>query len=255
MVIGLALRKKVMNTFGLLVVGLLMTLYAGRVPADTTASVLIGTGWTKDSDVRYAPNSGTNLTYEDVSWDTEPFGTPPYYAFRMTHWFDRSPDWGLAFDFTHAKMISDADRMVRVAGVRDGVPVDGVETVGDAFQDLEFSDGHNLLTLNALRRWQPFATDAGSRFGQASLYVGGGAGIAVPHVEVSTAEALVHEFQYAGPALQFLTGAGMPISDHFSLQVEYRLTWAELDTDLGGGGSLTTDALTHHLNFGVGFDF
>jgi hypothetical protein len=33
------------------------------------------------------------------------------------------------------------------------------------------------------------------------------------------------------------------------------LTYADRDTDLDGGGSLSTEALTHHLNFGVGFSF
>lgn len=127
MVIGLALRKKVINTLGLLVVGLLTALYAGRLPADTTASLLIGTAWTADSDVRYSPNDATNLTYEGVSWDTDPFGTPPYYAFRLTHWLDRVPHWGMAFDFTHAKMISDANRIVRVVGYRDGARINDVE--------------------------------------------------------------------------------------------------------------------------------
>jgi len=255
MLIGLALLRKVTNALGLVTVGLLMSLWMEIAPADTTASLLIGTAWTTDSGVRYAPNDSTSLTYEDVAWETDPFGTPPYYAFRITHWLDRAPEWGWAADFTHAKMISEPNRQVRVTGMRDGVAIDQVERVGDTFQELEFSDGHNLLTLNVLRRWQPFATDAGSSIRRSSLYVGGGAGVAVPHVEVNTLDSLVHEYQYAGPAAQFMTGAGMPINEHFSLQVEYRLTWAELDTNLNGGGSLSTDALTHHLNFGVGFDF
>ncbi|MGI9343431.1 MAG: outer membrane protein [Gammaproteobacteria bacterium] len=255
MLIALALRKKISNTTGLLLVGLAMTLYADTAPADSTASLLIGTGWNADSVVRYSTSTDTDLTFDDVAWDTDPFGTPPYYAFRVTHWFDRAPGWGWALDFTHAKMISEQDRLTRVSGLRDGMRVDGIERVGDTFQELEFSDGHNIVTLNALRRWQPFATDTVSPLRNAALYAGGGLGIAVPHVEVRTVDNLTHEYQYAGPALQLMTGAGMPLGDRWSLQVEYRLTWAELKTELNGGGELSTDALTHHVNFGIGFDF
>lgn len=240
---------------GLVAVGLAMALCAERADAETTASLLIGSAWTADSDVEYRPGAGTQLDFRDVAWETDPFGTPPYYALRLTRWLERAPGWGLAFDFTHAKMISEADRLVRVTGERDGVAVDGFERVGDTFRELEFSDGHNLFTLNGLRRWRPFATDTGSTLRNSSVYVGGGVGIAVPHVEVNTLVADVFEYQYAGPAAQLMTGAGIPLGDRFSLQFEYRLTWAELDTDLGGGRSLSTDALTHHVNFGIGFDF
>lgn len=64
MVIGLAIRRKIIYTIGLIMVGLGMSLYTGQVNAETTVTPLIGSGWNANSDVRYSPNPGTNLPFE-----------------------------------------------------------------------------------------------------------------------------------------------------------------------------------------------
>jgi lipid A oxidase len=235
--------------------GLVLLLQSFDAGAETTISVFTGDAWTKDSDVQLVQPGGTDLTFHDVSWSTKPFDMPPYYAVRVTHWFDRYPEWGVAADFTHAKMYSELDDQVLVTGERSGVPVHDSERLDDSFETLEFTDGHNLLTLNAVRRWSPFANDSFSRFRDSSRYGGVGIGVAMPHVEVVTADTNTIEYQFAGPAVQGILGANFPINRRFAFSVEYRLTYADLDTDLDGGGSLSTEALTHHLNFGVGFSF
>jgi lipid A oxidase len=247
------MRKKAMFTgnrirlSGMLAVGVLMTVPVTDAPAETSISLMTGQAWTQDSDVRLQAPGNTDLVYQDVAWETKPFEMPPYYSVRVTHWPDRFPGWGVAVDFTHAKMYSDLEQVVQVTGRRAGTPVNGAERLGDTFNTLEFTDGHNLFTLNALRRWR--ASE------QVQLYLGAGAGVAVPHVEVGTVASLTKEYQLAGPAAQFMAGANFPIGKRFALITEYRLTWADLDTELNGGGSLTTEAWTHHLNFGIGFSF
>jgi len=240
---------------GLILVGLLMTISPADSYGDTVITLSTGDAWTHNSDVQYAVPDDTNLTYNDVKWDTDAFELPPYYGVRVTHWFHKLPDWGLALDFTHAKMISDRGQSVRVVGERDGVPVDNVEPLGDTFTQLEFSDGHNLFTLNAMRRWHPLEGRGRFTSPKTAIYVGGGVGFAMPHVEVVTAETDTMEYQLAGPAAQFLTGVSVPLGKHFSVITEYRFTYAEIDADLKGGGGLTTDAMTHHLNVGIGFGF
>ncbi len=47
----------------------------------------------------------------------------------------------------------------------------------------------------------------------------------------------------------------MPLAEHWAVFAEYRLSYADLAADLGGGGTLETDALTHHVVLGVSFRF
>ena len=242
------------NTAGIAAT-LLLALKAVSASAETTISVSTGGAWTHDSDVHLQVPGGTDLVYQDVQWDTEPYKMPPYYGVRVTHWFENRPEWAIAVDFTHAKMISDLEQQVNGSGQRAGTPVNGTELLGDTFSALEFSDGHNLVTVNAVRRWHPVRDSARPALKNTFFYVGAGAGVAVPHVEVTMAGSDTQEFQIAGPAAQFLGGVSVPLGSRFEFLTEYRLTYADLETDLNGGGKLSTEALTHHLNFGVGFSF
>ena len=226
---------------------LLMTVLFTNAPAETTISLLSGQAWTYDSDVRLQDSGGTNLVFADVSWETDPLAMPPYWAVRLTHWLERSPDWGVNVDFNHAKMYSDLEQTVQVSGQRSGASVNGPESLGDTFNTLEFTDGHNMFTVNALRRWRVSE--------RMHPYLGAGIGVALPHVEVGTAAGLTLEYQLAGPAAQFIGGVDFPLGDRFSLITEYRLSWADIDAKLNDGGRLSTEALTHHLNVGVSYRF
>lgn len=243
------------TTAGSVLFAVLAFLPAGSVLAESTISVATGGAWTHSSDVRYIEPDGTDLTFHEVAWDTKPFDLPPYYGIRFTHWLDRYPNWGAALDFTHAKMIADRDRIVQVSGDRHGNAVSEAALMSETFDELEFSDGHNLITVNLMHRWRLSPSLGKMNFDSTELFVGGGAGVAIPHVEVGTADSLTREFQFAGPAFQFATGATLPLTDRWRLIAEYRLTYADIDAELSGGGRLTTDALTHHLNIGIGFGF
>ena len=88
-----------------------------------------------------------------------------------------------------------------------------------------------------------------------SLYLGAGAGVAIPYLEVELDGKRTEGYQLAGPAAQVFVGASLPLGKRFSISAEYRFSWARLDTDLSGFGSLGTDAATHHLNFGIRLQF
>ena len=105
-----------------------------------------------DSDINLQQPNGTNLTLNDVPWDSKSFEDPPYYGIRLTYW-DELSDWGISFDFTHAKVYSDLGATVSQSGTLNGAGVPGTGSVNNTFSKLEFTDGLNLLTLNAMRRW------------------------------------------------------------------------------------------------------
>uniref|UniRef100_UPI000B8005E9 outer membrane protein n=1 Tax=Candidatus Entotheonella palauensis TaxID=93172 RepID=UPI000B8005E9 len=169
--------------------------------------------------------------------------------FRLTYWLSRQSPWGLAVDFTHAKMLAELDEDVSVSDRRGGELVSTREVLGDSFVKLEFSHGHNLLTANVLYRW--LAHNRPAWFGRLQPYAGLGAGVAIPHVEVITASSVTGDYQFAGPTLQGLAGLNIDLIKHLFVFAEFRLSYAHLDVDLQGGGSLEIDAWTYHFNIGL----
>lgn len=160
-------------------------------------------------------------------WEGRSFDAPPYYGIRATRW--KSPTFGYGLDFAHNKVYPDGP-------LRDGYEV------------LEFTDGLNTLTINAYRRWN----DA---IGDVTPYVGGGVGIALPHVEVTNDEFETFGYQLTGPAATWIAGASVPITDRWSVFGEYKGTFSSNTADLESGGTLETDIITNAVNLGVSFDF
>jgi lipid A oxidase len=159
----------------------------------------------------------------------------PYYGIRGTYWMTDfgMPNWGAAVDFTHATVEADLDD----------------PTVGSRFSTLEFTNGLNSLTLNALYR-----VPLNDRF---SVYAGIGAGASIPHVEVKTIPytTKTFEFQIGGPVVQGLIGGSYRLGYGFSVFGEYKATYSWNDTELVGGGSLDTDILVHHFAAGLSYSF
>lgn len=165
-----------------------------------------------------------------IGWDGKSFEMPPYYGLRGTWW--RSETFGVALEFTHAKVYA---------------PDDEREAIG--FDSLEFTDGHNLLTLNAMRRWP-------EQWGSATPYAGAGLGIAFPHVDVETTGGdKTFGYQLTGPAVRLLAGVSYPISERVSVFGEYQFTYSSNEADLDGGGSLETDIKTNAINVGLSLNF
>jgi len=191
----------------------------------------LGYSFTPASRVTLNEPALPSVSVNDVSWAGEPFKSPPYYGLRVTRFFQSAPGWGIAVDFTHAKAIANLEG-----------------TAGDTFSNLQFTHGHNLLTVNGIYRWR--AESAPVR-----PYVGLGGGVAIPHVEVATAESRTEAYRLTGPALEVLAGASFDVASHLALAAEYKVSYARIDANLEGGGSLATRLLTQHLIFGFSVDF
>lgn len=222
-------------------------LLAGSARAEWTLGGSVGASRTVDSDVTLSDGS-TRLVFESVSWDDESFRSPIYYGIRVGHWFDRRPRWGLLLEFTHAKMIADLDSPVRARGVRGGEAVDRLAPLRASFLDLGFSHGHNLLTVSALHRWLP--ERGADRFGRLRPYLRLGAGIAIPHVESWTVGGRTSEYQLAGPAIEAGAGLDVLLARRFSIFVESKVAWVEIDAELASGGTVTVRPWTHQVVLG-----
>ena len=162
----------------------------------------------------------------NVAWEGKSFDAPPYYGIRATIW--SSSEFGYGLDFAHNKVYPKA----LLAG----------------YDTLEFTDGLNTLTVNAYRRWE-------NAIGDLTPYVGGGLGLAIPHVEVTNGTSETFGYQVTGPAATWIAGASYPINDKWSVFGEYKGTYSQNTADLDTGGTLETDVLTNAVNVGLSFRF
>ncbi|MCT4608071.1 MAG: outer membrane beta-barrel protein [Pelagimonas sp.] len=175
------------------------------------------------------PNGGGRYN-ELVGWDGKPFSMPPYYGARATWW--RNENFGLAIEYTHTKAYMPAS-------VRNKL----------GFSRFEFSDGHNVLTANLMRRWQ-------NRWDTLTPYAGVGLGIAFPHVDAThNSGSRTLGFQTTGPAARVLAGVSYDLNDRYSLFGEYQFTYSTNEGKLNGGGTFNTDIKTNALNFGISAKF
>jgi lipid A oxidase len=233
-------------------------LVASAAHADTWGVSVYG-GWngSLNSDARFT-DPDTNWTVHDIPWDGQSFsfaGAAPYYGLRLSIWPSAMPGWGVALDFTHAKVKANRTASVSHSGTINGNPTSGTNQVQELFGVLEFTDGLNILTLNALYNLQ--------RYGMVQPYVGVGAGISIPHVEVTGNSGgppnvpfqRTFAYEFGGPAVQALIGAEVPVTRRISLFGEYKLSWTSIDSPLTGGYRIETSIVTNHLLAGATWRF
>lgn len=208
-----------------------MTLTLAPLPAMAEVELSFYGGW------QSAPHSVVSIGGDSVladqeftaGWEGRPFEAPPHYGVRATWW--RSDTLGFGLDLNHTKVYADEGTLAE-----------------SGLSHLEFSDGLNILTLNAYRRWN-------QALGGFTPYVGGGIGLAIPHVEVVDDGTRTWGYQVTGPAVAWMAGVSYPISDDWSVFGEYKGTWSRNEADLDTGGTLETDIITNALNVGVSFNF
>ncbi|MEO1264977.1 MAG: hypothetical protein AAFV26_04640, partial [Pseudomonadota bacterium] len=208
---------------------------AARAPAVWAIGGYSGSSLTLPSDVRFQNGEATDLTASDVPWIARPFKAPIYYGIRIQRW--GSPGVGGMLDFLHDKAIADPDADVRIQGRRRGEEIDTTAKIGDYFSKLEFSHGHNMLTLNGLLRF-------GAAWARFRPYLGAGGGVSLPHTEVGFRgdNARTYTYQYAGLVGQALAGLEVQFG-RVSFFFEYKFTYAPYDVPLTQeeGGLLVTD--------------
>lgn len=198
--------------------------------AEVELSFYLGYQTAPHSTVEGSDPGGVGDFDFNAGWEGKSFDMPPYWGVRATWW--RGGDrLGYGVDFTHAKIYADGDTLT-----------------SNGFDTLEFTDGLNYLTGNIYYRW----TEEGRRW---TPYVGLGAGIAVPHVEVATAGGSTIGYQYVGPTVQLTAGISYELNDRWSLFGEYKGNFTSIDADLDNGGSLETDVITNALNMGIALEF
>jgi len=209
----------------------LLALTLAPLPATAEVELSFYGGW------QSAPHSVVTISGDAVlsdqeftaGWEGRSFDAPPHYGVRATWW--RTESLGFGVDLNHTKVYADAATLA-----------------ASGLSHFEFSDGLNILTLNAYRRWN----DA---LGGLTPYIGGGIGLAIPHVEVVDDGTRTWGYQVTGPAVAWMAGISYPINDRWSVFGEYKGTYSQNEARLDTGGTLETDVITNALNLGVSFNF
>ncbi len=240
---------------GMIIIGIIGTaiFFSRPARAEWAISGYLGAASTINTDVVLERPDNTSLTYSNVHWMGKSFSGFPYiyYGFRGVRWHRGNSFWGIGVDFTHAKMLAKLDEIVAVSGTRKGIHIDHRERLNETFETLEFTNGHNLLTVNNLFRWLPKGVRDDTLRGRLYPYCQFGLGIAFPHVEATLEGDETYEYQVVG--LAGLAGAGLnfDVTGWLSTFSEYRLSYADIDASLTGGGHLKTKPWTHHFAFGL----
>jgi lipid A oxidase len=185
------------------------------------AGAYLGVPYHYPSDFWLKQDGRHDFRIKDVNWYTNPFANPVYYGVRIQRWGD-SGRFGTMIDFTHGKAYAPFDEDRPFEGLLDGKPAPAAGKVRDYFSKLEWSHGHNMLTLNGLFRV--------GVIGRISPYAGAGAGISLPHSEIhlKTDPARTYEYQYTGFSAQALFGVELRLASG-SVSVEYKFTTADYD--------------------------
>jgi lipid A oxidase len=217
------------SAVGVVIAGL--CLWPLAAVAETQFSVYGGANWNFKSDVRL--DAGAIQDDRSVSWDGGSFDMPPYWGVRGVYWLSKGSNWGFAIDYTHQKALANIDFG------NDGT-----------YDRLEFTDGNNLVIFEVLYRFNPMMN------GTLVPYVGIGAGVTIPHVEVTLDNAgKTYEYQLAGAAAQVLAGLEYKLNESWSLFTEAKLSYSNISADLNGGGRLETELWSPQLAIGVTYRF
>jgi len=206
-----------------------VALIAGAASAEMQFSVYGGVQGATGNNVKV---SGAGATSFDPDWSGKSFTSPPYYGVRGIWWLDEldHSNWGISLDYTHDK----------VYGNLNNTPSD--------WTHFEFTDGLNLITLNALYRFQ----DPGRAW---TPYVGAGVGVNIPHVEVTRGSGKTFDYEFGGASLQAQAGISYQFAKHWATFVEYKGNYNFVDVPIDSGSSLKTNIFTNAINFGVSFNF
>jgi lipid A oxidase len=224
----------------------------GNASAENIFAVYTGSSFARNSDLRLSQRgSGTELSVRDVHWDADPFKAAPYYGLRFTHFFDQRPNWGVALDFTHYKMVAQTERVVSVNGNWRGVPANSAARMDQYVQHFEISHGVNMLSLNAIYRWfKPSFMN-----GRLQPYAGAGLAYYRPHSE-NTVDNIPHETGYdaSGVGFQILGGVQYRLSRQWGAFAEVKFNRGTAKVDIADGRA-ETPLRTFHALGGVQLSF
>ncbi|HUU29515.1 MAG TPA: hypothetical protein VM123_17060 [archaeon] len=200
------------------------------------------------------PSRGDNFTYHGIKWADRSFDSPIYYGYRIAKFFGSQRKSGFELEFIHAKIYSDPESRLKVTGILDNQPLEGVRRLGEQIQLFDISHGLNLLLFNFTRReawWKKEPFDPVGSY----VVFRAGLGPCICHTESVIEGRFREQYEFGGLGFQISAGAVMPLKRRFYIPLEYKFTQAwlrDLEVDKGVAGM---DLGGSHLILGVGFQY
>ncbi|MEO1138483.1 MAG: outer membrane beta-barrel protein [Pseudomonadota bacterium] len=217
-----------------------LVMLASPAVAEVELSFYLGVQGVQDSTASGTLPGGAPFS-RNIDWEGRPFDAPIYYGGRAMWWTQNNIGFGI--EGTHTKAYATTAEANSIGLAR-----------------FELSDGHNIITANVMKRWPD--TFANGRF---TPYVGGGLGVAIPHVDTQVIGATnrTYDFETTGFAVRGIAGMKYDLNEKWALFGEYQFTWSDNDVTINPDpavpgqtpGELNTDILTHAFNFGVSYSF
>lgn len=211
---------------------------AAPAAAELELSLYLGVQSVQEDDISGTLPGGVPVNRK-VDWKGKPLDAPLYYGGRAIWWTANNIGFGIEGTHTKAYM-SNGDRAAL------------------GLDRFELSDGHNIITANVMKRW-PGAFVSHPSF---TPYVGGGVGVAIPHVDaqVTGASNRTYDYETTGLALRGIAGMKYNINEKWALFGEYQFTWSDNDITVDGdpgvsNGKIKADILTHAVNVGISYSF
>jgi hypothetical protein len=165
------------------------------MPSPWSVAIAFGLSFTRPSDLTIdQPASGNHAVFHNVRWAGRSFESPLYYVVRVGK-------GNVQLDYTHYKIVAEAEERVPTSGMWHGRPVDETAPLSDRVQHFEVTHGVNAFALVAL------AHDPVHR----GAYIGAGPVLFMPHAE-SIADGRKGDWGYGrgGNGFEVVAGAGTP---------------------------------------------
>lgn len=177
-----------------------------------------GAPWVPDREVRISQAGFADLEI-DARMRSEPHRMPVYYDFRLIRWGERH---GWALDFLHHKLIL------------DNPPPE--------VQDLQFTHGYNMISLQRLWRVDDWSLMAG-------------AGLVLTHTESTVRRRVFDQHQglfgwgyyVSGPLAVVGAGRRLDLGERVYLSGDVRASWSRVRVDVVDGEASMTDWGVHFL--------
>ncbi len=212
---------------------------AAPAAAEMELSFYLGTQGVDGSTASGTLPGGVPVS-RSMDWDGKPFEAPFYYGGRAIWWLDNGVGFGV--EGTHTKAYASSADLAALGLSR-----------------FELSDGHNIFTANVMKRWEG---GFGKMAPQLTPYVGGGIGVAIPHVDAQLVGSPVRTYDYesTGTALRALAGVKYDFTESWAVFGEYQATWSDNDITIDAlpgqlPGKISTEIVTHAFNVGISYSF
>ncbi|OLQ94439.1 hypothetical protein BIY21_08975 [Vibrio ponticus] len=193
-------------TRGLIALLLLMTNTVAAYASDWTISIGTGVAYSQSERLVIKMNDGEDILLGDVSFDTKPFQSPPYYLIKIGRFMQES-DMGFEFEFIHHKVYADLDSDPHPQVTR-----------------LKVTDGYNLVYFNFIDQIAPKWI--------ARLGVGG----VIVHPDVIIDGKRTHGgYDLSGYSAQVAIEREMFALEHVAFSVEAKLTYSDASVAIAQG--------------------